>query len=271
MAMLLFTGAEARTPHFRVVTQGPAETAAAAATVLERTRSQFKVLGFHVPPGPTEVVLFRDLEEIRPYAPDQATGFFQQGTDASFIAVAWEREGLRELAHELAHQAMAWRIGRQPPWLREGLAELLSNLEPVPGGLKIGAPIAMHLRGPHPDFYARSWLLAHRLVVGSGGPLPARPEALETPTELPEQVPQKLPTEVLPLASPLAEPPAPVVRSLDAWEYEHRLAELWRARNLTAQARGALVSLRVRFPGRPEPAESLGAIDMDAFHYDQAE
>lgn len=36
------------------------------------------------------------------------------------------------------------------------------------------------------------------------------------------------------------------------------------------EAREALSGLRTRFPERPEPAESLGALEMDALHYDRA-
>jgi tetratricopeptide (TPR) repeat protein len=61
------------------------------------------------------------------------------------------------------------------------------------------------------------------------------------------------------------------VRALEAWEYEHRLAELLRALNRSEAAREALLELRRKHPERPEEAESLGALEMDALHYDAAE
>jgi tetratricopeptide (TPR) repeat protein len=279
-------GTEARTRHFRVMTSGPPETAAAATTALERTRAQLEALGFTFSPSRTEVVLFPTREEMEAYAPEQAVGFFQPGAETSFIVLAWKAaaDPMKSLAHELAHQAMQPVAGRHPHWLREGLAELLSNLETVPGGIKLGVPLAYHVEALHheqqaraqgsPWFYARCWLAAHRLVVRrfSSGSLAQRLAALDAPGDLPESsLPDRFLAEVLPAASPAIPDALPVVRPLEAWEREHRLAEMWRGSNQTARAREALRALRARFPERSEPAESLGALEMDALQYDRAE
>jgi len=61
------------------------------------------------------------------------------------------------------------------------------------------------------------------------------------------------------------------VSPLSPWARHHQRAELLRARHQTTHARAALIVLRSRFPQRPEPLESLGALDMDLLRYDEAE
>ncbi len=277
-ARLAAEDVEARTGHFRVV--GAPAAAPVAARALERLHGELAALGFAVPPDASEVVLFADSTDMQPYAPPgRASGFFQQGTDVSFLAVAWGDSGepLRALAHELAHRVLQPRLHNRPDWLREGLAELLSNLQPVPGGVMLGIPIASHLADLKSGsdtgflFYARSWAAAHRLLVGraGAGDLPRRIDALPAKLEYDPHLPNPVPVEVLP-AGPVPEPEV-AVRPLHPWERDHQRAELLRARNLTVQARAALVVLRAQFPERPEPFESLGALEMDLLHYDDAE
>ena len=277
-ARLVAEDVEARSPHFRVV--GPPDAAPVAARALERLHTQMSALGFPVPPDSSEVVLFADSADMEPYAPPRpASGFFQQGTDVSFLAVAWGDSGepLRALAHELAHRVLQPRLTGRPDWLREGLAELLSNLQTVPGGVMLGVPIPSHLADLKSGsdtgalFYARSWAATHRLLVGrgDGSDLAHRIDALPAKLEHDTHLATPLPAEVLP-TGPVPEPEVKV-RPLHPWERDHQRAELLRARNLTAQARAALVVLRAQFPDRPEPFESLGALAMDLLRYAQAE
>ena len=293
---------EARTAHFRVVSAGASENAATAAASLERTRQQLAALGLPVAAGRTEVLLFPDAAAMRSYAPEEVSapaGFLRQGTDHLFIAVVWKEAGdpLRVLAHEVAHQATLSLLAGRPLWLREGLADLLSNLQPEAGGLRGGLPIAPHIdalrRQPwiewpqvlsatreaefaqDPErsrvFYAQSWLAAHRMLVGRMAPgIRAALENLPAPSEGPSKLPETLATEVLPVA-PAESEPAVTVRALEAWEYDHRLAELLRALNRSEAAQEALLELQRKHPERPEPAESLGALEMDALHYDAAD
>ena len=290
-AQLAAEGVEARTDHFRVVTLAPAEAASAAATVLERTRGQLIALGFTLTPSVTEVAVFRDQAEMQVVMPPPSRGFFQQGADASFLGVAWSGGGdpLEALAHELAHQALLPVTGGQPVWLREGLAELLSNLKPAPGGLRLGAPIEHHVselkRNPPPQwysppfrsdswFYPQSWRLAHWLVVGKAfaGNLAQRIADLRPATPPPGWQPgDQVLSEILPVNTTAEAPAEPKVRALEPWDYEHRLAELMRAMNRAEHVRETLMALRARHPDRPEPCESLGALEMDALHYDAAE
>jgi tetratricopeptide (TPR) repeat protein len=276
-ARLPAQGVEARTPHFRVL--GEPDTAPVAAATLERLHSQLRALGFPIPEGSTEVALFSTAAEMRPFAPPGlAAGFFQQGTDASFLAVAWDAgEPLRALQHEFAHRVLQPRLLGRPDWLREGLAELLSNLQPAPGAVILGAPIAGHLetlksgRDDGMLFYARSWAAVHRLLVAqsAGLTLAARIDALPASPEQDPSLPANLPVELVPMP-PLPEAEARV-RPLHPWERDHQRAELLRARNLNIQARAALVVLRSQFPDRPEAFGSLGAMEMDAFQYTEAE
>jgi tetratricopeptide (TPR) repeat protein len=263
-----------------VATPASPAFASAAAIRLERVHAQLAALGFTVPAARTEVMVFADVEQMRPYSPGGETaGFFQQGAETSFIAVAWEAaDPYRALAHEAAHQAMASVAARHPPWLREGLAELLSNLEPAEGGLKLGSPIAAHIDAarngpPRSRLYAQHWMQAHHLVVGRPfeGTLAHRLEALQASEAREIPLPENFPVEILPAAIDSSAVSEVTVRPLASWEWEHRLAELLRARNRAAQAREALLALRARFPEQPEPAESLGALEMDTFQYDLAE
>jgi tetratricopeptide (TPR) repeat protein len=269
--VLILTLAAAHSPHFRVV--GPAESAPAAAVSLERLHGWLTALGFATPAGSTEVVLFENALDMTPYAPGgRASGFFAQGTDSSFLAVALDSgEPLRALSHEFVHRVLQPRLTGRPEWLREGLAELLSNLEAVPGGLRLGTPIRTHLSKQPDPFYATSWAAAHRLLVGQNSALALsqRIDALPERLEFSPRLQDPFSAELLPVA-PAADPEIGV-RALEPWERDHQRAELLRARNQTAPARAALIVLRSRFPDRPEPLESLGALDMDAFRYDDAE
>lgn len=276
-ARLAAQDVEVRSPHFRVV--GAAEHAPAAATSLERLHHQLAGLGFSVPAGSTEVVLFANFEDMQPYAPSgRATGFFQQGTDTSFLAVeTGSADWPRALAHEFVHRILQPRLTGRPEWLREGLADLLSNLHPAAGGVKLGLPIPGHLEAlrsrHHPAelFYAESWAATHRVLVGQafGLTLPQRIEALPPRLQWSPQLPTPLPTEVFPLPATLE--PEVHVHTLPPWARDHQRAELLRARHQTTHARAALIVLRARFPHRPEPLESLGALDMDLLRYDEAE
>jgi len=297
---LAVEGFEARSRHFRVVGSLPQDTAVAAASVLEKARDRFTALGLTLPPTPSDVVLLPDLAAMQPFQPGRTIGFSQTGGEGSCLVVAWNAtaEPLRVLTHELAHLALLPHADRHSLWLREGLADLLSNLQPVPGGLQIGLPIAAHLEAVRqgrlldwkqvlsarrepasfqsPEdtslFYAQGWLLAHALVVGKDASrsLARRLEKLDTPDQLPDRFPQALRTEILPAPEPGPEPEVRA-RPLEAWEHELALAELLRTRNLTGPARAALESIRARFPMQPEPHGSLGALEMDALHYDRAE
>ena len=60
-------------------------------------------------------------------------------------------------------------------------------------------------------------------------------------------------------------------RELAPGEFRFALADLQRETKLPAAARLELEALKQQFPNRPEPSESLGALEMDQHHYDQAE
>jgi tetratricopeptide (TPR) repeat protein len=296
---------EARTPYFRVAAAGPSEVAVNAALGLERTRARFAALGLPVGSQRTDVLIFADIAAMQPYAPQEnqasgrAIGFFRQGPERLFIAMAWKEAGdpQRVLAHELAHQAVWPLVKDQPLWFREGLADLLSNLQPAEGGWRVGLPITAHLEalrqgawldwqevraardssfldnpGLNRLFYAQSWLLVHRLLVGRlGSGLSAAIAESPAPADFPASAAASLATEILFSSGPAEPASIPAIRETEPWEYRHRLAELLRALGRTEDARRALLALRSEVPGRPEPAESLGALEMDALRYEQAE
>ena len=98
--------------------------------------------------------------------------------------------------HEYAHLLIARTLPPAPPWLAEGLAELVSGWRAEGGGLVIGEALPDHLRAlreettlPLTDllrvdygsplynegrqrnvFYAQSWALVHLLLLGRDGP-----------------------------------------------------------------------------------------------------
>ena len=60
-------------------------------------------------------------------------------------------------------------------------------------------------------------------------------------------------------------------RELAPGEFRFALADLQRETKPPVAARLELEALKQQFPNRPEPSESLGALEMDQHHYDQAE
>jgi hypothetical protein len=69
-------------------------------------------------------------------------------------------------------------------------------------------------------------------------------------------------------------PPDPAAfpqRMLDEWEWRYYLADAWRERSSWKSAAPELERLAREFPSRPEPRESLGALQMDRNEYEAAE
>ncbi len=103
------------------------------------------------------VLVFRDAASFNPFKPkladgrpdEIATGFFQAGEDASYIAVSAEGGGFEAIYHEYTH----YLVSRQfpgvevPPWINEGLAEYLQSYGVVDStAVEFGRPQAQHLR-----------------------------------------------------------------------------------------------------------------------------
>ena len=149
----------------------------------------------------------------------------------------------------------------------------------------------------HPNFRPQSWLLIH-LLVSEGLDLtqldPAKVQATLT-KQSPESIEARLQAALAkpmsnrylrphedrrPSRPPPNNPPrwnpanatAPAQpRELAPGEFRFVLADLQRETKQPTATRLELEALKQQFPNRPEPSESLGALEMDQHHYDQAE
>lgn len=153
------------------------------------------------PALPEVVVLaLRDAGSFAPFRPVHggravdADGVAHAGGDVSYIAVNLAADGAERhevVDHEYAHLLLSRMLAAQPPWAAEGLADLVADAEPRPGGFLLGRGRPGHLallrrRGllplrvllavdyASPDynggdrrtlFYAQSWALVHMLAV----------------------------------------------------------------------------------------------------------
>jgi tetratricopeptide (TPR) repeat protein len=141
---------------------------------------------------------------LRKGEPQDVDGVILGGDDRTFIAVdlGAEDAGLA-LAHEYTHFALNPVLSAQPPWIGEGLAELLARASIWPEAATLGRASDAHLRrigrgamplrallavgylsptyqgdaGPGADdrralFYAQSWALLHWIVAGGHGGMP---------------------------------------------------------------------------------------------------
>jgi hypothetical protein len=307
---IAFGAVEARTPHFRVYTELDSLVAREAAAHLERARAIYAALGFSVSrlgANPLPVVLFRDIETMRPFQtgvqphPGDSRGFFVRGADRNFIALAWDAPGspLVALAHEYAHQLNGPE--ELPLWFREGLAEYLSAFEISEAGIRIGT-VPAHLtrtlqretwlgipqlfdaeRGSlafqHPAFYAESWLLVHYLASSRWWPLAdMKKEYLD---ELKDRDHKDFELVLrryranIPPPEPVEdmnlEPPDVTIRELHPGEMMGMLADMQRETGRTTEAFLVLRALSGNFPELAALGESLGALFMDMGNYDSAE
>jgi len=189
----------ARSPHFELASGLGEERTREIAAELERFREV--ALAFTQledrPSGRTLVVLFphtRNFAAARPRR--ELSGLFVSSPHRSFLAIdASERDvGLEVARHELVHWLQSANVDTPlPPWIREGMADLLSTARVLGDEVEIGTPLQLRLeiasaaplplarvlaandvmhwkRGPLAGFYAQSWALAHFLRVGGGAP-----------------------------------------------------------------------------------------------------
>jgi tetratricopeptide (TPR) repeat protein len=199
----------ARTPHADVLSNGTATQARRAAEHVETVRRVFHAALSPLSLAgeesrPPLILVFRDrgsfngVLPLRDNEPHQIDGLILGGTDRTYLVVhlaAMDFEGA--LAHEYAHHLLNPVLAAQPPWLGEGLAELLAGATVWPGSATIGRPSEGHLRRITRDgpmalrdllavgylsptyqgenrelFYAQSWALAHWIVAGGHGGVP---------------------------------------------------------------------------------------------------
>jgi tetratricopeptide (TPR) repeat protein len=203
----------ARAPHVEVLTNGSAADAQRAAARVETFHRvlQAALLPLPAPAGPPPLVLaFRDTASFKRFLPlrngepQEVDGVILGGSDRPYIAVnLGSADFERALAHEYVHFALNPVLPAQPPWMGEGLAELLATASVWPQSATLGRASDAHLRsmsgeermplravlevgylsptyqggagagGRRALFYARSWALVHWIVVGGHGGMPA--------------------------------------------------------------------------------------------------
>jgi len=193
---------EGRTAHFNVYSCGETQQVSRLVARLEQFRQAYSVLaGAQAVASPPIVVLaFPDVDTMRPFRPVREgkpanlTAFFHHGIDENLIVLPLtDSFSLQAILHEYTHLLLRHNDPFWPLWLKEGMAEIYSNIE-VTGArtVRIGRPLSEHLRllaeqpllplhdlfavthdSPEYNererqgiFYAESWLLAHFLMVG---------------------------------------------------------------------------------------------------------
>lgn len=197
-----------RTPHFTVVTDGPAEEASRFAARFERLRLIFSNLWPTARTDAKPVVVIapaggRGLSQLLPadWPGDGAmhpAGLMVGGLDRIYLAIPLdrrEREVEAIAVHEYVHLLVEANIPAAPLWLNEGLAEFfaagrLDDRPAVFGLPHVGHLQVLRTRGWLPlevllsatrgagtvreattsgIFYAQSWALVHYLKLGDGG------------------------------------------------------------------------------------------------------
>ena len=262
-----------------------------------------------LPSTRVRVLLLSTIKDVAPY--DAATegaprhsGLFVPGIDRGWIISASNTPGDRRtvLAHEYVHRIFAG--AELPEWLGEGAAEYLSRMRVGAGAVEFGFFEDIELQSLReaprikleslledstvsptardPDFRTQARLLVHWLATEGFDLRRMDRKAIKTHIEQigAERVEAAL--EPLLEASPLVttfpfvnvQPePAPdsfQTRSMTAYELRFVKADLHRETKKPA-ARRELTELARRFPDRPEPFESLGALEMDQGRYEAAE
>ena len=179
----------ARSEHFEVWSNAPADTVREIGTGLERLRTFFvKQVGIE-PRSRVRVICFDTVQEFADYrVRPGADGFSLTGPSGNYIVLHTPQRGeLRVLAHEYGHlliHASGWKL---PEWLAEGISEVVSSVQfgerysfigrDLPGRsyqLKTTAwmkPAELFAAPSTPEdtreplFYAQSWALAQTLIV----------------------------------------------------------------------------------------------------------
>jgi len=194
---------EARSPHYRVATDGRPELAVETASRLEKLRRFLSELrpGEDPVAAPTQVLIFDGRENLAKVIPGvtrspHQVGQFVRGSYGNFIAVGTDAGAATAEAvnHELVHSFIAETLPDLPLWFSEGVAEYYSTFEVSGMDIRIGVPVARHIeqllaspridvddllattaRDPDDDvleresFYADAWLLVHYLMHGDPG------------------------------------------------------------------------------------------------------
>ena len=206
------TWVRARSAHAEVLTdtsEAQARRLAAHADVVHRVlQSALAPVAAPADSRPPLVLAFRDEQAfsrslpVRDGEPQEVGGIILGGDERAYIALSAGAPSAEEaLAHEYTHYVLNPVLPAQPPWMGEGLAELVAMATVWPESATLGRASDAHLRriareGPIPVsevlavgylsptyqgaagtarrelFYARSWALVHWIVAGGNGGLP---------------------------------------------------------------------------------------------------
>ena len=183
------------TPHFELYTTADEKKARDAILYFERVREFFVKASPVKPPGefPTRIIAFKDSQQFRAYAPNQAVAaYFAPGPVRDSIVMQDPSEANYPVTiHEYVHLVVRHSGLNIPLWLNEGWAEVYSTLRPVKDGVAVGDLIPRHMTaldggqwfnlsdlqkidnrsavyneaGRTGMFYAESWALAHLLYL----------------------------------------------------------------------------------------------------------
>jgi len=202
---------ETRMAHLNIYSCGPKQEVYKLAARLEQFHDAYALLaGAQAVASPPIIVMaFPDQQAMQPFLPvyngkpANLSGFFKRSSDENLIVLALTGTNsisLDVIFHEYTHLLFRRNDRVWPLWLQEGMAEIYSTFEATGRGVRIGKPIAHHLRllaqepmmplaelfavthdspqyneAEHQGvFYAESWLLTHFLMNGDNPALKAR-------------------------------------------------------------------------------------------------
>ena len=153
----------ARSAHFEVYSQAGERSAQAVVLGLERLRALFlheTGLGLT---RPVRVIVFRSRREYDPYRLRPAADAYYVGTETadSIVMIDPGSGDFRIAAHEYAHAVLDANLIELPPWLSEGLAEVLSavRLDDRPPRTAAEMPYRAAILRSHP------WMPLEELVT----------------------------------------------------------------------------------------------------------
>jgi tetratricopeptide (TPR) repeat protein len=186
-----------KSPNFELFTTAGERSGRDVARHFEQVRAFFlDTMGLASKSGmPVRILVFRSDKEYAPYAPNDFSSAFYQGTgDRDYIVMkSASSEQFPVAVHEYTHLLVKHAGIAVPVWFNEGLAELYSNLKPLGGKIEVGAVILPHLRELQQSkwidlatllavqhdsplynernhaglFYSESWALVHMLYLGT--------------------------------------------------------------------------------------------------------
>ena len=155
---------EARSPHFTLATDLPADRARAALESFERVFTLFATRLFpsrDPPDTQVEVVMFATPREYETFRPrPYGSGYFSDGNDIVsrptivLVSGGFDEATRLPFQHELAHRFIHHFLPDPPVWLNEGLADYYSTASVYRSELYLGLPPRVPGSEPLPTLHA---------------------------------------------------------------------------------------------------------------------